>query len=223
MLSKIFLKKVSINYRLGPFGFLSLGTSEYSGNNGLKDQLFAFEWIQRNIKQFGGDRNAVTIFGESAGASSVHFHVLSPKSHGLFKRAIMQSGTSLNIWSSYLTSSNHLNVINELAKKYCVDPKNHFDLKTFLKDVDPIWLVNETVNPIYTAGSAIKSVEILWGPIVEVSDAKDAILTKPPYEYLLDTSSNHIDTLFGFNSAVIKKIVYQYCIDFSLFKFISRK
>lgn len=59
--------QVTLNYRLGPNGFLSLGTAEYSGNMGLKDQLAAIKWVNRNIDKFGGDVNRITIFGESAG------------------------------------------------------------------------------------------------------------------------------------------------------------
>ena len=54
------------------------------GNNGLKDQTMALRWIQNNIEHFGGDPNKVTIFGESAGGASVHFHLLSPMSKGMF-------------------------------------------------------------------------------------------------------------------------------------------
>lgn len=52
------------------------------GNAGLKDQVMALQWVQQNIKQFGGDPGNVTIFGESAGGASVHYHVLSPMSQG---------------------------------------------------------------------------------------------------------------------------------------------
>lgn len=110
----MFFSQVTINYRLGALGFLSLGTADYSGNNGLKDQLLALKWIQQNIEQFGGNKNLVTIFGESAGSASSHFHVLSPKSQGLFKRAIMQSGSVLNPWASY-RKSDHLEIITTLG------------------------------------------------------------------------------------------------------------
>ncbi|CAL8068472.1 unnamed protein product [Orchesella dallaii] len=90
---------VTFNYRLGVFGFLSTGDDVIPGNNGLKDQVLAFKWIQKNIKEFGGDPNKVTIFGVSAGGASVHYHLLSPLSKGLFHRAIIQSGSALAFWA----------------------------------------------------------------------------------------------------------------------------
>jgi para-nitrobenzyl esterase len=89
---------VTLNYRLGFLGFLahpalSAGSPQKaSGNYGLMDQQAALRWVQRNIKKFGGDPDNVTIFGESAGGLSVHAHLASPLSGGLFDRAIAQSG-----------------------------------------------------------------------------------------------------------------------------------
>lgn len=73
---------VSFNYRLGPLGFASTGDEIVPGNNGLKDQVAALKWIQRNIAAFGGNPGAVTVTGMSAGGASVHYHVLSPMSAG---------------------------------------------------------------------------------------------------------------------------------------------
>lgn len=67
-------------------------------NLGLKDQRLALKWIRRNIDRFGGDPENVTIFGESAGASSIHYHILSEESKGLFHKAILQSGCALSVF-----------------------------------------------------------------------------------------------------------------------------
>ncbi|RLW00545.1 hypothetical protein DV515_00008781 [Chloebia gouldiae] len=90
---------VTINYRLGPLGFLSTGDGNLPGNYGLKDQHMAIAWVKRNIKAFGGDPDNITIFGESAGAASVSLQTLSPKNKGLFKRAISQSGVGVCSWA----------------------------------------------------------------------------------------------------------------------------
>ena len=89
---------VTFNYRLGRLGFFAFPAlsreypDEPKGNYGYMDQIAALKWVQRNIAAFGGDPNNVTIFGESAGGVSVHTHLTSPLSRGLFHKAIIQSG-----------------------------------------------------------------------------------------------------------------------------------
>jgi len=83
---------VTINYRLGIFGFLTLGNEELSGNVGLWDQLGGLKWIKKNIFHFGGNPNQVTLFGESAGGWSVSYHLASENSKDYFNAAIIQSG-----------------------------------------------------------------------------------------------------------------------------------
>ncbi|XP_066275193.1 liver carboxylesterase-like [Branchiostoma lanceolatum] len=84
---------VTINYRLGALGFLSTGDENAPGNFGLLDQIQAMEWVKDNIRNFGGDPDQVTLFGQSSGGESVCYHVVSPLSKGLFRRAISQSST----------------------------------------------------------------------------------------------------------------------------------
>ncbi|XP_029388607.1 pyrethroid hydrolase Ces2a [Mus pahari] len=86
---------VAIQYRLGILGFFSTGDQHARGNWGYLDQVAALRWVQKNIAYFGGNRDRVTIFGVSAGGTSVSSHILSPMSKGLFHGAIMQSGVAL--------------------------------------------------------------------------------------------------------------------------------
>jgi len=88
---------VGLNYRLGPFGWLSLETDDAPGNLGLHDQYLALLWVKENIEAFGGDPNNVTLMGESAGAMSAMFHLVSPISRGLFHKLIALSGTSSSV------------------------------------------------------------------------------------------------------------------------------
>jgi para-nitrobenzyl esterase len=89
---------VTLQYRLGAWGFLELsgtGGPEYaeSGNLGILDQIAALQWVQANVAASGGDRNNVTLFGQSAGAGSAGILVVTPLARGLFHKAILESGT----------------------------------------------------------------------------------------------------------------------------------
>lgn len=84
---------VTINYRLGMFGFFSTGNDIIRGNAGLYDQNMALKWVQDNIASFGGDPQRVTLFGQSAGGAGVGYHVVSPLSADLFQKAFILSGS----------------------------------------------------------------------------------------------------------------------------------
>jgi para-nitrobenzyl esterase len=98
---------VALNYRLGPFGFLAHSAlinenPDYrsSGNYGLLDQRAAMVWVRDNIASLGGDPGNITIAGQSAGAHSVSLHLVSPRSAGLFHRAVMESGYGSSRWKT---------------------------------------------------------------------------------------------------------------------------
>lgn len=96
---------VTVNYRLGPLGFLAhpwlseedraLGGPGVSGNYGSLDQIAALKWVRENIAAFGGDPENITVFGQSAGGESTHTLISSPLAKGLIARAIIQSGLGL--------------------------------------------------------------------------------------------------------------------------------
>ena len=94
---------VTINYRLGIFGFMTYpelsaeSPNHVSGNYGILDQIQSLKWIKANIAQFGGDPDNVTIFGQSAGAGSVRILCESPLTRGLFHKAVIMSGGGLNV------------------------------------------------------------------------------------------------------------------------------
>jgi para-nitrobenzyl esterase len=96
---------VTINYRLGLFGFFAHPAIEaeghLNGNYGLMDQQLALKWVRRNIAAFGGDPSRVTIFGESAGGLSIYAQLASPLAAGLFQRAIVESGAYLQFQDYY--------------------------------------------------------------------------------------------------------------------------
>ncbi|XP_068627366.1 bile salt-activated lipase-like [Battus philenor] len=123
---------ITVNYRVGAYGFMCLDTPEVPGNQGLKDQLRALRWVHENIGAFGGDANKITIFGESAGGASVDFHLLY--SDKVFDKAIMQSGSTLGPWS-----------IIESDRNAPIEIANSLGLKT--KDLDEALNFLTTVEP----------------------------------------------------------------------------
>lgn len=104
---------VSINYRLGVLGFLAHpGLSQESphhssGNYGLLDQIEALKWVQQNIASFNGDPGNVTVFGQSAGATSIAYLLNSPLAEGLFRRAILESPSRLGMPDAHLSQDHH--------------------------------------------------------------------------------------------------------------------
>jgi para-nitrobenzyl esterase len=102
---------VTINYRVGVFGFLAHpelsaeSALKTSGNYGLLDQVAALKWVRDNIAAFGGDPRRVTVSGQSAGAASVEALLLMPAARGLFQRAIVQSGPGIGIGSPPLATA----------------------------------------------------------------------------------------------------------------------
>ncbi|XP_031841726.1 carboxylic ester hydrolase [Nomia melanderi] len=123
---------VTVNYRLGPLGFLSMEDTVLPGNNGMKDQAQSIRWVHENIAAFGGDPNRVTIFGESAGGASVHYHMMSDLTKGLFHRGISQSGNGYCPWAVARPGSARKNAI-KLADLLDCPTKNTKDMVACLQ------------------------------------------------------------------------------------------
>ncbi|KZC14638.1 PREDICTED: esterase E4-like [Dufourea novaeangliae] len=165
---------VTVNYRLGPLGFLSMEDSILPGNNGLKDQAQAIRWVHENIAAFGGDPNRVTIFGESAGGASVHLHMMSSLTRGLFHRAISQSGSSNCPWAIARSGSAKINAIKLADLLHCPS-----------KDTNQLvaCLRKKNANDIIGTDRAFQEFDygpiIPFRPVVE-ADHPGAFLTEDP-------------------------------------------
>ena len=130
---------VTVNYRMEMFGFLRSNDGRLIGNQGLWDQHLAFKWVHDNIASFHGDRDNITIFGESSGGVSVMLQALYPGNKGLFQRVISESGTAFEYWSVY--GPNARKIISKLSctqgdRIMCLKQKSALEIQSVQ------WLVN---------------------------------------------------------------------------------
>lgn len=190
---------VSFNYRLGALGFLCLGTEEAPGNAGLKDQVAALRWVQKNIAAFGGDPDNVTIFGTSAGGTSVSLLVASEATNGLFHRAIMHSGSALATWAvnhdPVSVASKFLSVIGYDTK----EPEKLYEIFSKLSYKELVLATAHiTISQLVLQG-------LLHAPCVEkqfpgvesfLNDVPYNLLTKKPKNIPLMYSTTDLEGLF---------------------------
>lgn len=130
---------VSGNYRLGPLGFLSTEDRNSAGNFGLKDQAFLLQWVQDNIGHFGGNKNSVTIWGESAGAVSVNYQMISSMSQGLFHRAISHSGGLLDPARAGVAQQQAITLAQQMN---CPILDDTYEIVRCLREVSPEDMIN---------------------------------------------------------------------------------
>lgn len=187
---------VSGNHRLGSFGFLSVGTAASPGNYGLKDQVLQLQWIQENIAAFNGDPNQVTIFGESAGAASVSYQLISPLSEGLFHKAILQSGTSYAPWA-YDFDGISLQLARELGSNLGCDLESDSQHNRFIN-----CLREKKWQDIVEASAKISHPNhlpiVLFVPVAEPENPQ-AFITKKPSEYV-NYHGLHIPIISGYTA-----------------------
>lgn len=208
---------VTTNYRLEILGFLCLDTEDVPGNAGMKDQVAALRWVKDNIANFGGDPDNVTIFGESAGGASVTYHMISPMSKGLFKRAIAQSGAATNPWSKSIAPRDRARI---LARKLGFNSDDDNELYKFFK--------TQPVEKLIAANVAVTLAEESLerdGPQYNIVAEKkfdniEGFLYDDPYDVLRNNGVHSgIDFMAGYNldeghvqmafSADIPKIIDQ--------------
>jgi para-nitrobenzyl esterase len=209
-----------MNYRLGIFGFFSHPDLDResghnsSGNYGLLDQIAALEWVKSNIAQFGGDPNNVTIFGESAGSISVSGLMASPLTHGLFRRAIGQSGsffrrqyphsefekTCVEFAKSVLKADS-LDKLRAISAVELLQAASTQSAPHFGPTVDGYFLA-ETIDEIFANGKQ-NHVALLAGWNADESGYRDVLGNDEPTPEAL---AAHVRALYGANADTILKL-----------------
>ncbi|XP_054012347.1 juvenile hormone esterase-like isoform X1 [Hylaeus anthracinus] len=198
---------VAMKYRLGPLGFLSLDHPDARGNQGLKDQNMALRWVQKNIAKFGGDPNRVTIQGESAGAVSTSYHLMSKQSKGLFHQAIVQSGSSLCPWG-YKSPAASRWTSYVLGKNMNISADNDDQLLKALKKADVRDII--TVATPMTNENIPLPLRIAFVPTTE--SGPDAFVEDCPLSYFESGNFNQVPTLLGYTAQ--ESILYSLGLDF---------
>ncbi|XP_066251788.1 juvenile hormone esterase-like [Euwallacea similis] len=183
---------VTFNYRLDIFGFLSTEDSIVPGNAALKDQLAALIWTKKNIAFFGGNPMDITIFGGSAGAISVGYHIISPMSRNLFQGAIMQSGAALtnclqaNPRASAVAVAKQINPI-------ITDESSSRTIMEVLQAADAQLLVNVSL--------AMRAFGAAFTPIIEIEeDNPTPFISRPLYEEIKVGNITKVPIIIGTNS-----------------------
>ncbi|XP_028167025.1 venom carboxylesterase-6-like [Ostrinia furnacalis] len=189
---------VTLNYRLDALGFLKLDTKDVPGNAGLKDQSLALKWVHDNIAAFGGDPELITLAGQSAGSASVTYHMLSPMSKGLFKRAIAMSGVPFCEWAVTYELRKRSFALGKLLGSNTTDP---YEMLNFLQSQPALKIVNKF--PI------VIPEEIFWNfglkmtafqPAPEKDLGHKRFLVESPIETLKRGNITPVDLLLGHTS-----------------------
>lgn len=187
---------VTINYRLGPFGFLCVGKKS-RGNMGIHDQILALKWVQRNIVAFGGDPRQVTVFGFSAGAASVDILTLSSQTTNLFRGAIAQSGSMLNPWANV---ANPVGQGFRLGRVFGYKGKSTDALVQFLKMIPAKDLTEAATNAVNSPDDERNVLGFNFTPCIQEADHGN----DPDYEPIL--KENPVDILKHGNYRKIPQI-----------------
>lgn len=186
---------VNFNYRTGALGFLCCQSPEdgVPGNAGLKDQNMALKWVKDNIASFGGDPEAITLFGHSAGACSVQYHLISKASEGLFKRAIIMSGSTYCSWGL----SPQRNWVEKLAKAVGWNGSGkEMDALKYLRIVKPEDIINNQ-EKLMGPEDIRDGIFIPFGPTIEPYATEGSMILQDPMVMSREAWGNKIDVMVG--------------------------
>jgi len=182
---------VTLNYRVGAFGFLSTADDVIPGNYGLRDQLLALQWVQDNIAAFGGDPDRVTVFGQSAGSWSTSSLLLSPQASGLFHAAISESGSQILPWTCLPDPVPYAQTLAGLVN--CPEDNSTLMLSCLqTKTSEEIFEAQAQIPNVYVDG------EFYFLPVVD-GQLTDAVFPQPPLDLIRNGLYNKVPYINGVN------------------------
>lgn len=185
---------VTINYRVGPLGFLCLNTPEIPGNAGLKDIVQALRWVHQNIKNFGGNSGNITVFGESAGGAAVSLLTASPMSKNLINKGIIQSGCALGHWAIQKKPIENAKL---LAKELGCESSDIGEILEFLTTT-PVKDIIEAREKLCPLEDDMKNLKNSFVPVVEKEfHGVEAFMTEPFINFLTSGRVADIPIMIG--------------------------
>lgn len=162
------------------------------GNAGLKDQTLALKWVRSNAQRFGGDGENITIFGESAGGCSVHYHMISDFSKGLFDKAIVQSGSAVSDWANFPQN----NWASRLAAALGWNGQGGDQaVYEFLKNSDASKIIE--LQDSFRTAEEIKSGISTFGPTAEAYISDQCFFIRNPKELVKEAWSVNVPMIIG--------------------------
>tara|TARA_Y200000002_G_scaffold240774_1_gene199025 strand:+ start:28456 stop:30279 length:1824 start_codon:yes stop_codon:yes gene_type:complete len=227
---------VTINYRLGPFGWFTHPAiqdlqegEDKTSNFGTMDIIAALEWVQNNINLFGGDRNNITIFGESAGGHNVYSLIASKRAEGLFHKAIAMSGYTTSIstedafkqektsstsdftsWNvvEYITKSNQANLSKEEIRQtlLSMSAKDFFEIYSNRESYQELPLLtadNIVISDIGLRKSLSKKELINTVPVIAGSNADEVKLWLATAEYFVDLDYSLVGSILDIPKVIL--------------------
>uniref|UniRef100_A0A6P7GAN7 Carboxylic ester hydrolase n=1 Tax=Diabrotica virgifera virgifera TaxID=50390 RepID=A0A6P7GAN7_DIAVI len=189
---------VTMNYRLGPLGFLTTEDNVIPGNLGLKDTVQALKWTYDNINTFGGDKHKITVMGESAGSTTAGFMHLSKRTQGMVAGYILESGTPISPYAYQPNARQYAFKLAKLLDNTFTSEDSNQLLESLLsktaEEITDTMVSNDgfTANPVGAL--------VIWLPVVEKKGTPNAIITEPMYEILNNGDYNAVPFMTGFTS-----------------------
>jgi bile salt-stimulated lipase len=205
---------VTINYRLSSLGFLSTEDKHAQGNYALKDMVMALKWVKENIGEFGGNAERITVFGQSAGSTSVHLLLISDMAKGLFHQAIMQSGTGV---SPFAFRTNPRTLAEDIGRNLNLTFESTEELMNKLRQVDYKSIL-KVERGLFNMEAPLGLRPFDFVPTLEPEDSlEERFLTEDPTISMINGTFYDVPVIIGTTSKEGLLMVREYMLDEDVF------